>query len=103
MSFGEDMVAVCVPTASSWRERLARLRLSRSAHAKILGGSLIMLFGSIFVSLANFGYNIGVARLRGTRGFQSRCRGRHHPHADIGYHPGLSTGLRQAGGEERIG
>ena len=67
MSFGEDMVAVCVPSANSWRERIARLSLSRSAHAKILSGSLIMLFGSIFVSLANFGYNIGVARMLGPR------------------------------------
>jgi O-antigen/teichoic acid export membrane protein len=69
MSIGEDMVAVCVPSASSWRERLARLRVSRSAHAKILGGSLIMLIGSVFVSLANFGYNIGVARLLGPADF----------------------------------
>jgi O-antigen/teichoic acid export membrane protein len=69
MSVGEDMVAVCVPSASSWRERLTRLSFSRSAHAKILGGSLIMLFGSIFVSLANFGYNIGVARMLGPADF----------------------------------
>jgi O-antigen/teichoic acid export membrane protein len=69
MSIGEDMVAVCVPSASSWRERLARIRVSRSAHAKILGGSLIMLIGSVFVSLANFGYNIGVARLLGPADF----------------------------------
>ncbi len=69
MSFGEDMVAVCVPGASIWRERLNRLSFRRSAHAKILGGSLIMLFGSIFVSLANFGYNIGVARLLGPADF----------------------------------
>ena len=69
MSFGEDMVVVCVPGASSWRERLARLRMSRSAHAKILSGSLIMLIGSVLVSLANFGYNIGVARLLGPADF----------------------------------
>jgi O-antigen/teichoic acid export membrane protein len=69
MTVGEDTVAVCVPRASSWRERLVHLRLDRSAHAKILGGSLIMLVGSIFVSLANFGYNIGVARLLGPADF----------------------------------
>src|ERR1700734_2742598 len=69
MNFAEDMVAVCEPSASSWRERLVRLSFSRSAHAKILSGSLIMLFGSIFVSLANFGYNIGVARLLGPADF----------------------------------
>src|ERR1035438_7087356 len=69
MSLAEDMVAVGVPSASSWRERLARLSFSRSSHAKILSGSLIMLFGSVFVSLANFGYNIGVARLLGPADF----------------------------------
>ncbi len=69
MSLGEDMVAVCVPSASSWRERIARLKLSRPVHAKILSGSLIMLIGSVFVSLANFGYNIGVARLLGPADF----------------------------------
>jgi O-antigen/teichoic acid export membrane protein len=69
MSYGEDMVAVCAPSTSIWRERLAHLRLDRSAHAKILGGSLIMLIGSVFVSLANFGYNIGVARLLGPADF----------------------------------
>jgi O-antigen/teichoic acid export membrane protein len=69
MSLTEDMVGVCVPRTSSWREKLAHLRLSRPAHAKILGGSIIMLVGSIFVSLANFGYNIGVARLLGPADF----------------------------------
>jgi O-antigen/teichoic acid export membrane protein len=69
MSYGEDMVAVCVPRASSWRERLARLGEDRSAQAKILGGSVVMLVGSVFVSLANFGYNIGVARLLGPADF----------------------------------
>ncbi len=70
MSVGEDMVAVCVPSASSWRERLAGLSVSRSAHVKkLLGGSLIMLIGSVFVSLANFGYNIGVARMLGPADF----------------------------------
>lgn len=69
MSFGEDIVAVGVPAVSSWRDRLGRLSVARSAHAKILSGSLIMLFGSIFVSLANFGYNIGVARLLGPADF----------------------------------
>ena len=69
MSFGEEIVAIGVLSASNWRERLSRLSFSRSAHAKILGGSLIMLFGSVFVSLANFGYNIGVARLLGPADF----------------------------------
>lgn len=69
MSPVEDTVEICVPHARSWRDRLARLHVSRSAQAKILGGSVIMLIGSIFVSLANFGYNIGVARLLGPADF----------------------------------
>lgn len=69
MSFGQDTVAVGVPRVSSWRERLARLSRERSAHAKILSGSIIMLVGSVVVSLANFGYNIGVARLLGPADF----------------------------------
>jgi O-antigen/teichoic acid export membrane protein len=69
MSLAEDTVAICAPGASSWRERLARMGVNKSDHAKILGGSLIMLIGSIFVSLANFGYNIGVARLLGPADF----------------------------------
>src|SRR5215475_10782881 len=69
MSFGEDTVGVCVASGSGWRERLASLSFSRSAHAKILSGSIIMLIGSVFVSLANFGYNIGVARLLGPADF----------------------------------
>jgi O-antigen/teichoic acid export membrane protein len=35
----------------------------------MLGGSIIMLVGSVFVSLANFGYNIGAARLLGPSEF----------------------------------
>ncbi len=55
-------------------ERLARAWLSRWAtqyapHAKILNGSIVLLIGSVFVSLANFGYNIGVARLLGPSDF----------------------------------
>ena len=38
-------------------------------HAKILNGSIILLIGSVFVSLGNFGYNIGVARMLGPSDF----------------------------------
>ncbi len=68
MIFGEETVAV-LPRSSRWRERLANLRFGRSAQARILGGSIIMLIGSVFVSLANFGYNIGVARMLGPADF----------------------------------
>ncbi len=39
------------------------------SHAKFLGGSIVLLIGSVFVSLANFGYNIGVARMLGAADF----------------------------------
>lgn len=69
MTLNEDTIAVCPPRANRWRGRLARLQPESDSHAKMLSGSLIMLFGSIFVSLANFGYNIGVARLLGPADF----------------------------------
>ncbi|MFB3916829.1 MAG: lipopolysaccharide biosynthesis protein [Terriglobales bacterium] len=52
----------------SWREALALLR-SEPAHSRILGGSLVMLFGSGLVSAVNFAYNIAVARLLGPSSF----------------------------------
>src|SRR5271166_7133049 len=39
------------------------------AHTKILSGSIVLLIGSAAVSVANFGYNIGVARLLGPSDF----------------------------------
>ena len=44
------------------------LRL-HSSGGKVLTGSMIMLAGSAFVSVANFGYNIGVAHLLGPGDF----------------------------------
>ncbi len=44
-------------------------RPQSATHAKILTGSLVLLIGSVFVSLANFGYNLGVARLLGPADF----------------------------------
>jgi O-antigen/teichoic acid export membrane protein len=41
----------------------------QGSHAKFLGGSIVLLIGSVFVSLANFGYNIGVARTLGPSDF----------------------------------
>jgi len=54
---------------STWRELLARYTPQYATHAKILNGSIILLIGSIVVSLANFGYNIGVARMLGPGDF----------------------------------
>lgn len=54
---------------SGWREWASRCLSGSSSHSKMLNGSIIMLIGSVFVSLANFGYNIGVARLLGPSDF----------------------------------
>ena len=56
-----------------WAERKAgfadRLLDSRQSRGLVLSGSVIMLVGSGFVSLANFGYNISVAHLLGPSEF----------------------------------
>ena len=57
------------PRASAGREFLARWVPQYASHARILNGSIILLIGSIVVSLANFGYNIGVARMLGPSDF----------------------------------
>src|SRR5262249_40583199 len=69
MSDPETMVAEAPTDASSRSELVSWLRGGKEHHARILNGSLILLIGSVFVSLANFGYNIGVARLLGPADF----------------------------------
>lgn len=54
---------------ASRRGFVSRWLPQQDSHAKILNGSIILLVGSIFVSLANFGYNIGVARMLGPADF----------------------------------
>jgi O-antigen/teichoic acid export membrane protein len=46
-----------------------RILRAQSSGGKVLTGSVIMLAGSAFVSIANFGYNIGVAHLLGPSDF----------------------------------
>ncbi len=66
------------PPRLGWRDAVATLR-SEPTHTRILGGSIIMLLGSVLVSVFNFGYNVAVCshawtcsvRSRGGRG--SRC------------------------------
>ena len=60
---------VLTPSKGGWREFVDRWCPQYASHAKILNGSIILLIGSVFVSLANFGYNIGVARLLGPSDF----------------------------------
>lgn len=56
------------PPRLGWRDAVASLR-SESTHARVLGGSIIMLLGSTLVSLFNFGYNVVVARMLGPAAF----------------------------------
>jgi O-antigen/teichoic acid export membrane protein len=68
MSANPDTLVVCEPD-ESLRAGTAASRRGPASHAKFLGGSIILLIGSVFVSLANFGYNIGVARMLGPADF----------------------------------
>ncbi len=68
MTINSDSVLECSPRESS-RRGATWLQAWHASHAKFLGGSIILLIGSVFVSLANFGYNIGVARMLGAADF----------------------------------
>jgi O-antigen/teichoic acid export membrane protein len=57
------------PPRLGWRTAVASLRAQRSGRSRILGGSMIMLFGSTLVSLINFGYNMAVAHMLGPAEF----------------------------------
>jgi len=56
------------PPRLGWRDAVATLR-SEPTHARVLGGSIIMLVGSGLVSAINFGYNVAVARMLGPSAF----------------------------------
>src|ERR1700692_2752774 len=56
------------PQARELRGIVRSFRL-QPAHSKLVGGSLVMLAGTILVSLLNFGYNIAVARMLGAGEF----------------------------------
>ncbi len=68
MTMNPDTVEVCEPP-ETLRRGPAWLQAWHASHAKFLGGSIVLLIGSVFVSLANFGYNIGVARMLGAADF----------------------------------
>lgn len=61
-------LATAPPPRLGWRDAVATLR-SEPTHARVLGGSLIMLLGSGLVSVVNFGYNVAVARMLGPASF----------------------------------
>jgi O-antigen/teichoic acid export membrane protein len=62
------VIATSLPR-QSWREKVAMFGAQPNTHSRLLGGSLIMLVGSGVVSILNFAYNVGVARLLGPAEF----------------------------------
>src|SRR5271169_881474 len=68
MSANPDTLVVC-EMRDSLCEGTVAPRRAPALPVKFLGGSIILLIGSVFVSLANFGYNIGVARMLGPADF----------------------------------
>jgi O-antigen/teichoic acid export membrane protein len=69
MSAIPETIVASQSQESGWRQVLSRWTPASATHAKMLNGSIVLLVGSVFVSLANFGYNIGVARLLGPSDF----------------------------------
>jgi O-antigen/teichoic acid export membrane protein len=69
MSTNPDTILVSPPRESRGHGFVSRWAPRYAHHAKLLNGSIILLIGSVFVSLANFGYNIGVARMLGPSDF----------------------------------
>jgi O-antigen/teichoic acid export membrane protein len=69
MSTNPDTILLSPPRESRWDRFVSRWAPQYAHHAKILNGSIILLIGSVFVSLGNFGYNIGVARMLGPSDF----------------------------------
>jgi O-antigen/teichoic acid export membrane protein len=65
MSSPESTLAGVAPS----RIRVLLASLRGHSSLRVFSGSIIMLFGSGFVSLASFGYNIAVARLLGPSDF----------------------------------
>ncbi len=69
MNAHSDTVLESPPHEGRWNRIVSRWCPQYAHHARILNGSIILLIGSVFVSLANFGYNIGVARMLGPSDF----------------------------------
>jgi len=69
MSSSSELLVAASPPENGWHQFVSRWCPQYASHTKILNGSIILLIGSVAVSLANFGYNIGVARLLGPADF----------------------------------
>ncbi|HZQ91973.1 MAG TPA: hypothetical protein VFA60_09290 [Terriglobales bacterium] len=61
-------VAPAEPAAWPWVRAISSIRRP-GAHSLLLGGSMVMLAGSVAVSLFNFAYNVSIARMLGPEGF----------------------------------
>lgn len=64
---GSGTITVPVPQATGWRRAVAHL--GGREQRLILGGSLIMLAGSVTVAVLNFAFNVTVARTLGPADF----------------------------------
>src|SRR5262249_16915065 len=73
MSSDPNVVSLATPpltsTSGVWARLQARLALKASRQGLVLGGSMIMLIGTVLVSAFNFGYNVAMARLLGPAQF----------------------------------
>src|SRR5689334_24482957 len=54
---------------SPWSRLQSRFAPTRSRQGLVMGGSVIMLVGTVLVSAFNFGYNVSMARLLGPAQF----------------------------------
>jgi len=62
MNSGSDTISL--PLRGGWRVRCADW-IERGAASRVLGGSIVMLAGSVLVASINFGFNVSMARLLG--------------------------------------
>src|SRR5437763_2530244 len=62
MNSGSDTISL--PLRGGWRVRCADW-IERGAASRVLGGSIVMLAGSVLVATLNFGFNVSMARLLG--------------------------------------
>ena len=69
MSANPETLVAEPPRETRQRESVSSVLAIHPSNTKILSGSIVLLLGSAVVSAANFGYNIGVARLLGPSDF----------------------------------
>ena len=65
MSTEQNIATMPAPATSELPAR--RLLHSRGSRSLVLSGSIVMLVGTVLVSAVNFGYNVTMARMPGSR------------------------------------